>query len=180
MDVRRRISRYLHVPVEASVLLLPTTYNLAVDGVVTGIDIVNLVDREVGCHLDMSEAQIADADAGNVFIKPRQQVAQQHDVVAAVHLRRRRITIPEFPDGGGTVFGHIAPRGILLIRSQEPRQITTFHLREAMQEPARTNDTRGDGAKILVDEGLDNLLLDLVLQIQRTVLPTGNHIEDVR
>ena len=161
-------------------LFLPTAYDLAVDRVVAGIDIVNLVDREVGYHIDMPEAQIADADAGNVFIKPRQQVAQQHDVVAAVHLRRRRITIPEFPDGGGTVFGHIAPRGILLIRSQEPRQITTFHLREAVQKPTRANDTRGDGAEVLVDKSLDNLLLDLVLQIQRTVLPTGNHIEDVR
>ena len=68
MDVRRRISRYLHVPVEASMLFLPTAYDLAVDRVVAGIDIVNLVDREVGYHIDMPEAQIADSDAGNVFI----------------------------------------------------------------------------------------------------------------
>ena len=84
-------------------------------------------------------------------------------MVAAVHLRRRRITIPEFPDGGGTMLSHIAPRGILLIRSQEPRQISTFHRREAVQKPTCANDTRGDSAQVLVDERLDNLLLDLTL-----------------
>ena len=179
MNVRCRVGWYLHMPVEASVLFLPTTHNLAVDAVIAGINIVNLINGEVGCHLDVTEAQIADADASDVLIEPRQQVAQQHHVVAAVHLRRRRITIPEFPDGGSAMFSHIAPRGILLVRSQEPRQISTFHQAEAVQEPARANDTRSDGAEVLVDKGLDNLFFNFVLQIQRSILLTGNHSEHV-
>ena len=77
----------LHMPVEAAVLLTPAAHNLAVDGVVTGIDMVNLVDGEVGIHGNVLETDVGSPDTGNPLVEPRQQVAEQHDVVAAVHRR---------------------------------------------------------------------------------------------
>ena len=65
-----------HMPVESAMLLTPAAHNLAVDGVVTGIDMVNLVDGEVGIHGNVLEASVGSPDTGNVLVEPRQQVAE--------------------------------------------------------------------------------------------------------
>ena len=116
------------MPVEPAVFLLPTADDAAIDGVVAGIDVVNLVDGEVGLHGNVLEADVGSSDAGNILIEPGEQVAEQHDMVARVHLRRRGVTVPQFPDGGGAMVGHIAPRRVLLVSSQEPGQVGASHV----------------------------------------------------
>ena len=179
VDVRRGVGRYLHMPVETAMFLFPTTHNLAVNRGVTGIDLVDLVDGEIRRHLDVSETQITDTDAGNVFIEPREQVAEQHHVVAAVHRGRGGVAVPEFPDGGGAVLGHIAPRGILLVCGEEPGEVGAMHETEGMHKPAGADDAGGDGAEVLVDEGLHDLLLYLMPDIE-TFIGALSHFEYVR
>ena len=77
----------LHMPEELAVLLTPSADNLTIDGVVAGIDMVYFIYAEVGPHVDMLEAYVGSSDTGNIFIEPGKQVAEQHDVVARVHLR---------------------------------------------------------------------------------------------
>ena len=52
----------------------------------------------------------------------REQVADQHHVVAGVHRRIGRVAVPQFPDGRGALAGHIAPTRVILLRGNAQGQ----------------------------------------------------------
>ena len=94
-------------------------------------------------------------------------------MVAAVHLRTGGVAVPQFPDGGGSVLGHVSPTGVFLVGGQEPGQVGAAHGSEAVHEPSYSNDATGDGAQVLVDEGLDDVLAHLLAGVV-----VGGHSED--
>ena len=70
------VGRCLNVPVEFAVLLAPFADDGAVDGVVATLDVVELIDGEVGLEQEFLETGFCGTDADHVFIEPGEEVAQ--------------------------------------------------------------------------------------------------------
>ena len=105
--------------------LFPVADNRAVGTVVADVGKRAILDAEVGLEYEPligsgktaahSTAAVHVSDAAEVLVAPCDQVAQQHHVVATVHLGRSLVAIPQFPNGGGAVLSHVAPRGIAVL-----------------------------------------------------------------
>lgn len=98
-------------PLDAFAGTVPVALDGAADRAVGAVDTVEAFD-ESGAELYLAVARLEGADAGEVFVFPDEQVAEQHHVVGAVHRGVTRIAVPEFPDGGGAASDHISPRGV--------------------------------------------------------------------
>ena len=61
-------------------------------------------------------------------------------MIAAVHLGVGLVTIPQFPDGGGSLCGHISPGGIAALGSYQPRHIGKTLVAEGCEQPRDAND----------------------------------------
>ena len=119
------------VPRKLSVCLSPMAGSKSVGCLVAGRSLVEFLHFEVGREVDDLEAGSRGFDAAHVLHAPRNEVAEQHDVVARIHARIGSVTIPKFPDGGGTVQGHVAPAGITLHGSEHPSEVLTSHIGQA-------------------------------------------------
>ncbi|SRR5574344_330838 len=65
-------------------------------------------------------------------------------MIATVHLGTCLITIPQFPNGGGTILCHISPRRIGGVGSQQISDICITLIAQLTEQPGDTNDTTGD------------------------------------
>ena len=72
------------------------------------------------------------------------------------------------------MLSHIAPRGVLLVGSQEPGEVCTSHPCQGVHEPAYADDAASDGAEVLVSDGFHDLLLHLLSDVR-----VVNHAEVV-
>ena len=102
------VGRYFHMPQQLILLLLPLAHNRTIDALIRSTDVVHFGHGEVGFQGDMTET-VGTLNTCSILKEPTDKVAKQHHVVAAVHFWRSRITIPEFPGGGGTLLCHVAP-----------------------------------------------------------------------
>lgn len=71
-------------PFDALAGTAPVALDGAADGALGAIDAVEAFD-EGGAELYLTVARLEGADSGNVFIFPDEQVAEEHNVVDAVH-----------------------------------------------------------------------------------------------
>lgn len=83
-------------------------------------------------------------DASQILIAPGKQVAQKHHMIARIHLRISLVSIPEFPDGSGSVLCHIPPRRIGALGSQEISHIRETVVAQTAKEPGDADDTAVD------------------------------------
>ena len=95
------------------VLLGPLAPDESGDTSVTGTHMMEFFG-ETGFHVQMTVSLCTFflTNTCQVLIIPQQQVAQQHHMIAAIHGRIGRISIPQFPNGGGTVVYHVSVTGI--------------------------------------------------------------------
>ena len=108
-DVGRHVTRYEHVPFDMLQCLFPLAVNVAVGRMESSPDLFAVLDVEGGLQHDVLVGIALLPDAAQVLVAPGQQVAQQHDVVAAVHAGRGLVAIPQFPRRCGAILGHVAP-----------------------------------------------------------------------
>lgn len=95
-------------PLDALAGSAPVALDGAADGAVGAVDAVQAFN-EGGAQFYRGVSGLKGADAVEVFVLPEEEVAEEHDVVGAVHAGVARVAVPEFPDGGGTAPGHVAP-----------------------------------------------------------------------
>lgn len=118
VDFGSGVWRHDDGPLDALAGPAPVALYGAADGAVGAVDAVQAFDKGgAELYLAVSGGEITvspdtGSDAAEVFVLPEEEVAEQHDVVGAVHRGVTRIAVPEFPDGGGTAPGHVAPRGV--------------------------------------------------------------------
>ena len=107
------------LPLEASLLLAPVADNPAAGRAERCLDTVESLDR-AGLHQDVAEGcrSRSVADAGQTFVVPDYQVAQQHDVVTRVHGRIGRVAVPELPDRRRTLLDHVSPARVVAVGGQ--------------------------------------------------------------
>lgn len=111
VDCGGGVGRDDDVPGETVATALPMALDGAADGLVGAAEVVEPLDG-MGFQLDAAVAILQGADAGQIFVVPRDEVAEEHDVVAGVHGGVAGVAIPQLPDGGGPLGCHVAPAGI--------------------------------------------------------------------
>ena len=165
---RCRVFGYSNLPMELLQALFPVADDEPLRRLVGRIDIETVGDIEGGLQEEMtvSHTVLRLVDAGKILETPGHEVAQEHDVVAGVHLRVGLVAVPQFPDRRRSLLCHIPPRRIGLLRGKEPGKGGVAVLRERAQEPARADDTCRDVPfafdEDIRDEVLDNLLTQTV------------------
>ena len=168
-----RVGGYLHVPRQPSVVFLPPAHDSAVDAVVGRLDVVYFIHAEVGGKQDVFVSGGSALYAAEVFVKPRQQIAEQHHMVARVHPRAGGVAVPQFPDGGGSVFGHVAPRRIFLVGGELPGDVGAPHVGKGVHQPSYADDSARQGAVVLRDEVGDDVLHHLAAHVVVIGQPEG-------
>ena len=78
-------------------------------------------------------------------------------MIAGVHPWVGLIAIPEFPDGGSTILGHIAPGRILTVTCQSVSHIGKAIIRQTSHQPRDTYHTTGYTILIVETDVLNNL-----------------------
>ena len=106
-------------------------------------------------------------DAAKVLISPREQIAQQHHMIATIHLGRGLVAVPQLPDGRGSVFRHIAPRRVGLGGCQTIGYISEPVVRQSSHQPRNANDTTRDVVLVLDADVLYDLTDNVLLAILR-------------
>ena len=84
VDFGGGVGRDNDVPLDAFADTAPVTLDDAADGAVGAVDAVQPFDKG-GAELYLAVAGLEGADAGEVFVFPKEEVAEEHDVVSAVH-----------------------------------------------------------------------------------------------
>ena len=88
-------------------------------------------------------------------------------MIAAVHLGRGFVAIPQFPDGRSTVLRHIAPRGVGLGGCQAIGHISKTIVAESSHQPRNANDTARYVVLVLDTDILNHILDNVVLAVVR-------------
>ena len=118
-DDRGGVTGNLHVPLDMLQGLFPVADNRAIGRQVADVGKRAVLDAEVGLEnkalIGNGRTAAHSTDAAQILVAPGNQVAQQHDVVAAVHAGRGLVAVPELPNGRCTILGHIAPGGIAVL-----------------------------------------------------------------
>ena len=146
-DVGRCVAGDGDVPFQVLQVFLPVALDGAVGRVVADVRPFAILNVEGGLQHDVLVSLRKTAgnggcltDAAQVLIAPRQEVAQQHHVITAIHRRVGLVAVPQFPDGGRAVLRHIAPRGIRLGGCQAVSHISKTIVAQSSQEPRDAND----------------------------------------
>ena len=84
-------------------------------------------------------------------------------MIAAIHLGRGFVAIPQFPDGRRTILRHIAPRGVGLGGCQAIGHVSKTVIRETSHQPRDANDTARHVVLILDADIFYYVLDDVVL-----------------
>ena len=169
----RGVGGQFHMPLQAALFFLPTADDFSVDALVGSIDIVDFIDTELWCHPYAAEARLIGGNAGHAVVEPRKEVAQQHDMVAAVHLRRGGVAVPQFPDGGGAMLRHVAPRRVGLVGGQQPRHVGAPHFGQGVHEPADADDAARHMAVVVGNDVADDVFGHFLFHLR-----VVNHSED--
>ncbi|MPN09639.1 hypothetical protein SDC9_156930 [bioreactor metagenome] len=166
------ISRNLHIPFQVSGCFAPFAYYFSVGCDVGCIDLAKLLNLKIRTKHDVFECYLllVGTDARQVFVAPHHQVAQQHDVVAAVHLRIGCVAIPQFPNGSSTVLNHVTPTRIFLVGSQQISNIGTSHFAELAHEPLHTNYAGADLPVVSGNDGRHYILCHFFYILMRNQL----------
>ena len=96
-------------------------------------------------------------DAGQILVEPDDEVAEQHDVVARVHLGFGGVAVPQFPDGRGSVLHHESPAGEGGIGGQPISQVAPSALGQSAHHLLGAQYARADVAVELVAELLHHV-----------------------
>ena len=123
---------------------------LAADAAVNGI-VVRLDPRQVAHQRRLDEdffepyrGRVA-LDAGDFFIKPDDEIAHQHDVVAGIHRRIGGVAVPQLPHRRRAVPGHVAPAGIRRVRGETIDQVRPAAVGEHAVDPLAADQTGAKG-----------------------------------
>ena len=84
VDFGGSVGRDDDVPLDTFASAAPVALDGAADGAVGAVDAVQALD-EGGAELYLAVSGLEGADAGEVFVFPKEEVAEEHDVVGAVH-----------------------------------------------------------------------------------------------
>ena len=189
-DDRGGVAGNLHVPLDMLQGLFPVADNRAIGRQVADVGKRAVLDAEVGledkaligngrtaahssaggespsfsvkAECGVARRGIGEVDAAQILVAPGNQVAQQHDVVAAVHLRTGLVAVPELPNGRRTILGHIAPGGIAVLGGNHIGDVAETVVREAAQQPGDANDSAGHVGIVLDDDVLNDILRHLL------------------
>ena len=64
-------------------------------------------------------------------------------MVARIHRRVGLVAVPELPDGGGSILGHVSPRRIGVVGGQQIGHIGKAVVGQSTQQPTDADDTAG-------------------------------------
>ena len=65
------VGRNLDIPDDLVLLLLPTALDVTIDTLIRSLDIIHLIDREVGLEDNLLESGFSRTDTGHILKQPR-------------------------------------------------------------------------------------------------------------
>ena len=66
------VGRNFDIPDDLVLLLLPTALDVTIDTLIRSLDIIHLIDREVGLEDNLLESRFCRTDTGHILKQPRQ------------------------------------------------------------------------------------------------------------
>ena len=181
----RRVAGNLHMPEEASARLLPTGNNPSVRRTIGDVEPRQFVEAESRSQTERLPSGRGALQAAQTFIKPREEIAQQHDMIGRIHGRIGCVSIPQFPDSSSSPPDHITPGRIGILNGQHIGNIVTPPVGEFTHEPLNSNNATAqmsgiDPSQRTVPVHLleQNLCINLAGDILFDTV--GHHIESQR
>src|SRR5690554_419179 len=104
------------------------------------------------------DASFPALDASQVLVKPDDEIPKEHHVVVRIHGGISCIPVPQFPDGGGSVFYHVAPAWVIAVGSYGIRYIAATVVSQSAHKPLNPYQTGTHVAIKLIHRFIYNIL----------------------